>query len=85
MGKFKTIYKSLVAFGGYSFKITTNGKIVNYLIKTPSSSRYKISASESVEQFKIWSENVNLFDIYNNNPAKVSFRIDALQNCRENS
>jgi hypothetical protein len=84
MGKFKTIYKSLVAFGGYSFKITSDGRVVNYLMREPSSNHYKIKASESIDKFNTWSENVNLFDVYNNNPAKVSFRIDFLQNCREN-
>ena len=72
----KTIKAFTSAFGGYSYRITSDGTTVNYGERAPGASRFRVKATEPVKTFDAWAEKTGLFDPYRgDDPALVCHRI----------
>ena len=72
----KTIKTFTAAFGGHSFRVTSNGITVNYGERGPGASRFCVKATEPAETFEAWADKVGLFDPYRgDDPALVYHRM----------
>lgn len=78
-GRFDVIYEPGVAFGGWQFRATSNGEIVNLQQMSPDESKYKIVARISKSQWDRFVETVDLFSPSNrSNPGLISDYISEL-------
>ena len=76
MSGMKVIKTFTAALGGHSFRVTSDGKTVNYGERGPGAQQFRIKASESIDGFDAWAEQVGLFDPYRgDDPGLVYYRI----------
>ena len=76
MKAFKTIKAFSSAFGGYAYRVTSDGETVNYQERMPSATRFVTRATESYAAFERFAEKNGLFDSYHgDNPAVIARRI----------
>ncbi len=73
----KTIIDYNEAFGGYCYRVTANNQFAHIQEKTPHSNRFVTRAKLSRAQFDALAEKHDLFNVYDQNPAKLA-RIIAL-------
>ncbi len=74
----KQIKSFNAAFGGYQYRVTSNGETVNYQEMSPRASSYRTRASESVDAFNKFADKVGLYDSNSDNPAVIARRIEQL-------
>ncbi|MDQ5904128.1 MAG: hypothetical protein QG660_1947 [Pseudomonadota bacterium] len=75
----KTIKAFTSLLGGYAYRVTSDGGVVNYQERGPNASKFTTKASESLESFEVFAKATGLFDAYGgDNPAIVCRRIRQL-------
>lgn len=66
----KTIWQSYVGFGGYFYRVSSDGARVN-ISERRSSTDFKVVKRMSAADFSDWADEVALFNPYDQNPAKI--------------
>lgn len=74
MATFKQIYRSAGAFGGVSYRATSDGETVN--LQARPGSTWQIKASITQAEFDKFAEDQGIFDSCNQNPAHLAHLIE---------
>ena len=72
---FKTVTKFNSAFGGYEYRVTSDGKTVNYQERTPTSGTFRTVKRETRQEFDDFANEVGLYCENYDNPATIASRI----------
>lgn len=67
----KTIYENESAFGGYGYRVTAN-KMNAHVSERKNGGSWRIVVRLSRSDFEKWANDVNLYDRYDQNPAKLA-------------
>lgn len=70
--QFTTIQSYNTAFGGVSYRATSNGEQVNIQILTQSSDTWRTERTMSAADFDAYADKVGMEDPYNQNPAHLA-------------
>jgi hypothetical protein len=71
MAKFTQIYRSEGAYGGVSYRVTSNGKDVHLQSSEDLSKPWKTRARITQATWEKYAEKFDVFNPYNRNPAHV--------------
>jgi hypothetical protein len=75
----KTIIDYNVAFGGYCYRVTANKQVAHIQEMTPRSNRYVTRVRLSRVEFDAVAEEYDLYNVYDQNPAKFASLIALYQ------
>jgi hypothetical protein len=71
---FRIIYTPGTAYGGYSYRATSNGETVHIQERSPSSGSYRTKLKLTTEEWEEYVERNGLDDPYRNtNPAPIAY------------
>jgi hypothetical protein len=68
---FKEIFQNESALGGYGYRVTADDKCV-HVQRRWRGGVWKTVKRTSLSDFEAWAESVNLYNPYDQNPAKLS-------------
>jgi hypothetical protein len=66
----RTLHQNISAWGGYGYRAVTDNKTEQVKLQERyNGSRWRTVRTVSLATFESWAESVNLYDVYNNDPA----------------
>ena len=72
MAKFKTIFENKSLFGGYAFRVTSDGETVNLQSRAPGNKSFKTEVTMPRSEFDSFADEKGLYDPANDDPGTLS-------------